>query len=260
MKTLIIFAKAPLIGTVKTRLAADTSMTDEQVLMLYEAFLYDTFTIAALTTAEMILVHFTPKSEEKHIRRIINKLNLHDYSKNRFMLAPQHGETFTDKIRYSFNNATDLGGDEIVMIGSDSPLLKPSVVEMAFDFLCANSGMSLGPSGEGGVYLIGLRGPVLISFDGVFTCGTELENLALLAKEKNLPLQVLPENLDVDLEADLITLVSIIRATNYSYNFPELFFPTKTALMIEELGITIERSGSGSRGKSITVQQYHAGV
>jgi hypothetical protein len=70
-----------------------------------------------------------------------------------------------------------------------------------------------------------------------------------------MPLQILPETLDVDVEADLITLVSVIRAMNYSRKFTELFFPIKTAAAIEQLGLSITRSGSDTRGKTIVVQQ-----
>ena len=52
MKTLIIFAKVPLPGFVKTRLTAGTALTDEMVCSIYEAFLKDVMTVAAMTSGE----------------------------------------------------------------------------------------------------------------------------------------------------------------------------------------------------------------
>lgn len=253
MKTLIVFAKAPVEGRVKTRLKEGTPLGDGQILELYRAFLNDVLTIATMTCAEAIAVHYAPETEGDAMKKIVKKLHFGARNEARFMFAPQEGGAFTERIVNSFRQAADMGGTELVMIGSDSPLIRPQLIDEAFEFVYSRTGMALGPSGEGGAYLIGLPSDFHMDFDGVFTEGSELENLLAKAKEGNLPLKVLPETLDVDVAADLIGLAGIIRAKAYERKFCGDFFPAHTAKAIDELGLRVGREEGGTRGKVIEI-------
>ncbi len=253
MKTLIIFAKAPLPGFVKTRLTNGTPLTDEMVCGLYEAFLKDVMTVSAMTSAETIAVHFTPAGEEKKMRSIMRGLNLGARNERRFVFAPQEGESFTERVANSFTSAARFGAEAMAMIGADAPILKPEIMDTAFDFISARSGLALGPSGEGGVYLIGFPGDVTLNFDGVFTEGSEIENLVNLAEKGNMPLKLLPEILDVDVEADLITLIGVMRALNYERKFETKVFPMNTHRAIEEMGLRVVRQDGETRHKKIVL-------
>jgi len=211
MKTLIVFAKAPVPGKVKTRLLESTPLDEDQVLDLYTAFLTDILTMATLTCAETIAVHYTPATEEKKMRKIVRGLRIGSRNERRFVFYQQEGQTFTDRITHSFKLAAKQGGNQLAMIGSDSPLIRPQIIDQAFEFIYSRSGMVLGPSYEGGVYLIGFNAGAPVDFDGVFTEGSEIENLLGIAKALNMPLKIAPETLDVDVGSDLITLISIGR-------------------------------------------------
>lgn len=249
MKTLIVFAKAPVAGRVKTRLLESTPLNEAQVLNLYTAFLIDTLTMATLTGAETIAVHYTPATEEKKMRKIVSDLRVGSRNERRFVFWPQEGETFTDRIAHSFRLAARQGGAELVMIGSDSPLIKPQMIDEAFEFIYSRSGMALGPSYEGGVYLIGFNADAPVDFAGVFTGGSEIENLLNIAKALNMPLKIMQETLDVDIAPDLITLIGLMRALSYERKFADLVFPVNTGRMIEKLKLKISRSPDDSRSK-----------
>jgi glycosyltransferase A (GT-A) superfamily protein (DUF2064 family) len=256
MKTLIIFAKLPLEGRVKTRLTATTDLTDAQTLALYEAFLNDTLTMATLTSAETLAIHYLGdgvdrEKEDKQIKRIVRRLALGARNERRFTFRPQEGETFTDRIKNAFAAEAVAGAEEVAMIGADSPTLQPETIDAAFDFIYARSGFALGPTAEGGVYFIGYPAAAPILFDEVFTHGSELVNLVGEAKKMGAPLKILPEILDVDVAADLATLVALMAALDYQRSFETNATPIHTMKAVAQLGLTVERNGDDSRSKKV---------
>ncbi len=253
MKTLIIFAKAPIPGTVKTRLSASTDLSEAQVCQLYEAFLRDTIAVSTMSSAENIAIHFSPAKEEKMMKKIVRSMNLGARNDRRFTYTPQTGETFSERVAASFKSASGGDGDEIIMIGADAPILKAEIIDSAFEYIYARSGVTLGPTGGGGVYLIGHPAGAPIDYESVFNEGSELENLLEQAKGMNIPLKLLPEILDVDLESDLITLIGVCRAIEYQRQFDGGAFPSDTYKIIQNLGLKVVRASDDSRDKKIIV-------
>lgn len=73
---------------------------------------------------------------------------------------PQRGTTFGERLENAFADAVALGYREIVAVGTDTPGLTAAEVEQAFTALAARP-LVLGPSRDGGVYLIGLQASLL---------------------------------------------------------------------------------------------------
>ncbi len=251
MKTLIIFAKAPVAGKVKTRLTKDTPLDEGQACHLYEGFLKDTITLSAMTEAEKIAIHFTPAGEEATIKKIVKSLKLGVRNENRFTFTSQEGDSFTERVASAFRIEAAAGGGELVMIGADSPMLKPDVIDEAFEFVYARSGMALGPSGEGGLYLIGYPADLSFDYDGVFTEGSEIENMTAIAQRLSIPIRLAPVELDVDVEADLVTLLGIVRALDYERRFGGSLFPSHTHKALENLQLKVVRSAGDTRTKRL---------
>lgn len=254
MKTLIIFAKAPKPGFVKTRLVRETVLDETQVCALYEAFFKDTITVATLTEADKIAVHFTPEDQIDSVRKLVSRMRLGLRNEKRFTFTPQKGDTFTERVANAFENEGTSNPGELIMIGTDSPLIKPEIIDSAFEFIYSRSGLALGPSGEGGVYLIGYPSTLAIGFDNVFTEGSEIENLLDQAKKLGAPVRLCPEVLDVDVQSDLVTLIGIIRTLAYEMKFDISLFPTHTSKAIEKLDLHVIRSKGGTRAKKIAVK------
>ena len=249
MKTVIIFAKTPQVGKVKTRLFRDTALDAENACALYSAFLRDAITMTTLTTADKIAIHYTPPEDEAAIKKIVKSLKLGARNDRRITFAPQTGETFTERISRAFT--AEKGAEAIAMIGADSPLLQPDSVDDALDFIDNRQGFALGPSGEGGLYLIGHPGETTIDYDTLFTEGSEFENFFNEAKKQNMPLKILSETLDVDLESDLVTLIGLVRAMEYSRQFDGFFLPAHTVKAVEELRLTVVRDSGDTRDKKV---------
>jgi hypothetical protein len=121
--------------------------------------------------------------------------------------------------------------------------------------------MVLGPSGEGGVYLIGIKSAIrnpqsAINFKGIFTSGNESDNLLKIARRKKIPLLILEELTDVDVKSDLITLISNLSMMKYSSKYARIYLPKHTIRVIKKLGLAIDRKGDGTRKKYLTIRKF----
>ncbi len=270
MNKLLIFAKSPIKGEVKTRLKKDTPLTDEDILKLYTSFLKDTIISASLSKAQRIYVAYYPEDSRDVMYDIVFQSSIFNLQSS-IELFPQSGNDFDDRLTNALRNIHNKSSDNIVILGSDSPHIQPSTINKAFRFLKSplnppftkggrggiRSAMVLGPSGEGGVYLIGLKSAIrnpqsAISFKGIFTSGNESDNLIKIAKRKKMPLLILEELTDVDVKSDLITLISNLSIMQYSAGYTKIHLPRYTINAIKNLGLTIGRKGSGTREKYLS--------
>ncbi|MFQ6136266.1 MAG: DUF2064 domain-containing protein [Candidatus Hydrothermarchaeales archaeon] len=246
---MLIFAKVPERGKVKTRLKKTSPLTDDDLLQLYTAFLMDTIITASNSKADAIFLSYLSSNGDASIDAIIE--NCRSTRSKKIVTFPQVGDNFDARFTYAVKKVSETTDGNIVVIGSDSPHLQPKVIDEAFDFLAEHGGMVLGPSGEGGVYLLGLKGGSPIDLEGVFTYGVEIENLVKIAKEKRMPLSLLGEVTDVDVISDLVTLICNLNAMSYSSKFEEVYLPKNTIEVVENLGLRIVGSEGGIRGRKI---------
>lgn len=147
MKSLIIFAKEPKKDNVKTRLSSCLSET--QRLRLYKAFLKDTVSVAKDIQCEQKILAYDSESENpKYLKKITSS----------FIFYKQEGKNLGEKMHRAFQFAARNKASKIVIIGSDSPTLPIGYIKDAFCRLSKND-VVLGPSYDGGYYLIGLKKP-----------------------------------------------------------------------------------------------------
>ncbi len=148
---LVLFAKAPRLGAVKTRLHA--VLSQERVRRLYVAFLNDTLAMARrVRRVKRRIIAFTPADGERLLRHSIGR------DARGFEFVPQHGHDLGERMRRAFETSFAAGASKTVIIGTDSPTLPARLIEQAFVALARND-LVLGPSMDGGYYLIGLRVP-----------------------------------------------------------------------------------------------------
>jgi hypothetical protein len=253
MKTLIVFAKAPVKGMVKTRLMENTPLNEDSILLLYEAFLSDILAVAGRSSADRLILNFTPSEMEGEMRLKAEEV----FGGKSFDMVAQSGESFHERIKTSFEQAKGTGSTSIVMIGSDSPTLKTSLIDSAFTALEKNGGAVLGPSGEGGMYLIGIDRSLEFDYREIFSGGAELINFSRAVESIDAPLGVpltlLEEVTDVDIASDLVTLVSLVESMK-SARFTGDGFPARTAEVIGRLRLRVSRREDGTRGKVLTME------
>jgi len=154
---LAIMAKAPLAGTVKTRLVPP--LTLEQAAELYRALLLDQFEHLRQVGGVERYVFYAPADAEK----ILSDLGGADYA-----YRAQSGADLGARMKRVFADLWRLGHRNIVLIGSDLAALPLAILDDAFTRLSRKeTQMVLGPSEDGGYYLMGMKQPVPELFDNM---------------------------------------------------------------------------------------------
>ena len=154
MRQLGIFAKHPQPGRVKTRLAA--TIGDEPACRLYRAFV-ETLLARFAGVADRRVLVFSPPERRAEFEPLAGQS---------WQLAEQSAGDLGQRMRRHFEDAFDDGASRVVLLGSDSPTLPVEYVERAFDLL-KEVPVVLGPSDDGGYYLIGAAGRVPLIFDDI---------------------------------------------------------------------------------------------
>ncbi|HEX8736203.1 MAG TPA: TIGR04282 family arsenosugar biosynthesis glycosyltransferase [Pyrinomonadaceae bacterium] len=154
-RAVIIMAKAPLAGTVKTRLQPYFSAAE--CAQLAACFLNDAINKAKTLKTELILA-YSPAGETDYFRALADE---------KTSLVEQKGDNLGEKMFSAFEFAFAQNADAAVMIGTDSPTFPEDFIEQAFEFLEINSDAVLGKTEDGGFYLIGLRKPDARIFERV---------------------------------------------------------------------------------------------
>ncbi len=195
---LAIFCRAPRLGTVKTRLAQTHG--DEFALGLYRAMLADTFELGrALAPAIETFACFTPDDAFEGENSLAQ---LWDGPK----IAQCEGDLGA-RMLDCLAQLRARGFERVALIGSDSPDLPPRTIQAAFEDL-NECDLVVGPSRDGGFYLIGASCEVPKNiFDGI-VWGSEFVYECLLDNRQQSPLNSRTLSLwhDVDDANDLIYL------------------------------------------------------
>jgi uncharacterized protein len=198
--SLIIFAKSPRLGTVKTRLQSEHPA--RFVRQLYIALLRDTLTMARhVPGVRRRVIAFTPRDGEALLRRTLGA------QAKGFEFVPQYGHDLGERMANAFEQSFREGATRTVIIGTDSPSLPTRLVEEAFAALRRND-LVLGPSTDGGYYLIGVRsqksGVSMQLLSGVeWSTERVLQQTITNARRAKLKIYLLDPWYDVDTEASL---------------------------------------------------------
>ena len=198
-RTLVIMAKAPRLGSVKTRLTE--SLSPQAVTELYRCLLDDTIALAqALDHVEIAIM--CPASDVEDLSREVART---------VRIVPQTGQGLAEGLASVFNHFAISGQQRVIAFNSDSPHLPASVLETAFDVLEAQD-LVVGPTLDGGYYLVGARAPHsdLFASDGMGTANA-LEALLTRARALGLSMHLIDPFYDVDVEGDLARLAAELR-------------------------------------------------
>ncbi len=192
--SLVVMAKAPRPGRVKTRLAQ--SLPVEAVTQLYSCLLDDTMALArSLGTADVAVV--CPASDVDELTWLTRGV---------VSVVAQTGVGLAAGLTSVFAHFTQNHQQRVVAFNSDSPHLPVSVLESAFEALNGHD-VVVGPTHDGGYYLVGAKAshPTLFDGDGM---GTQSALDALLARARGLQLSVGHTDpfYDIDVEDDLTRL------------------------------------------------------
>ena len=197
--TLVIMAKAPKAGRVKTRLME--SLPARAVTALAGCLLEDTLALAkSLTGVELAVM--CPESDREELADLLG---------NTVQIVAQKGEGLAAGLTSVFRYFTPTGLQRVVAFNSDSPHLARSVLDGAFQIL-ATRDVVVGPTHDGGYYLVGAKAvyPSLFEGDGMGTTSA-LDRLLTRAKALELSTGFTEPFYDIDVANDLVLLARELR-------------------------------------------------
>jgi len=198
-RVLVIMAKAPRLGAVKTRLLP--SLSPQGVIDLYRCLLGDTLNLArSLSNLEVAIM--CPESD-------VNELT--NFAGSGKRVVAQKGEGLAAGLTSVFAHFAAGHQRRVIAFNSDSPHLPHSVLEDAFESLAVHD-VVIGPTHDGGYYLVGAKAshPTLFANDGM---GTTSALDRLLARIETLELSVgmAAAFYDIDVADDLTRLAAELR-------------------------------------------------
>jgi len=198
-RTLVILAKAPKPGMVKTRLTE--SLPSPAVTALYRCLLEDTLALAtSLTNVEVVVM--CPESDQDELAHLLGSTA---------RVVAQKGEGLAAGLTSVFRHFTATGRKHVIAFNSDSPHLAPSVLDSAFEILATHD-VVVGPTDDGGYYLVGAKAahPALFESDRMGT-RSALDRLLTRTKLLELSTGFTEPFYDIDVASDLIRLARELR-------------------------------------------------
>ena len=227
---LAVMTKAPQAGRVKTRLVPP--LTPEEAAELNKCFLRDT--VAAIsrvcsrrpvgdaskmqfehagashsgaTTAACRIAVYTPVGAESAYTDILPAA---------FSLLPQRGDGFGERLYLAVEDLFKCGFGSVCLIDSDSPTVPGENFAEAVELLSATEDrVVLGPSDDGGYYLVGVKKPHQHLFEQIdWSTERVLNQTIQRATEIGLEVKLLPTGYDVDDGASLRRLCDELLAEN----------------------------------------------
>ena len=194
MRAILLFLKWPEPGRVKTRLAA--TLGAERAAEIYRLLVAEV--VRRLPDDAELVVMYDPTEKCVEIEAWLR--GLCGVRAVRFLAQAQGG--LGVRLERAFAAAFALGFGKVAAIGSDCIGIAPEIFAEAWRALDAG-GAAIGPSEDGGYYLLALRGECARLFDGIaWSTGEVFTQTMERAREAGLGVHVLPTLRDVDTEED----------------------------------------------------------
>ncbi len=193
-KALLIFAKCPRPGKVKTRLVPPLS--PKQAADLYRCMLGDVMAmVAGLPDLSLYLFYEDIEGARDYFAGIAPGI----------VSLPQEGKDLGERMAEAFRVVFAMGHGAAVIIGTDAPDLPPAYIKEAFSRLESGKSRAVfGPCEDGGYYLLGITQLHRALFrDLPWSSGTVLQESLKRAAEAGIEASLLPMWHDVDMAADL---------------------------------------------------------
>jgi rSAM/selenodomain-associated transferase 1 len=194
---ILIFAKAPVSGEVKTRLAG--GIGQEQAAQIHGAMVEHTVAMAVRAQLAPVQLHGLWNDEHSYFVSLQERFGVE--------LIPQAGADLGERMEHALTTALQ-SADFALLIGTDCPLLDADYLGQGLARLQAGTGVVLGPVEDGGYVLIGLRTMEPVLFHGLNWGGDDVfEETCRRCEEAGIHWEKLPRLYDIDTEVDLRRLL-----------------------------------------------------
>lgn len=206
-RAVICFTRVPKPGVTKTRLLP--ILSGDQCAKLHTAFLQDLSAVYAQVQADLF-VSYTKDPDWEMLKGIFSSAA---------GFFPQEGADLGEKMYNAIGYVLAHGYDTVILTGADLPRMTSSHLESGFDAL-TGADIVLGPTSDGGYYLVGMKQPHRAIFENQRYGGaTVLEST--VAAGKSAGLNVALANLcdDVDTPEDLRALTDLLPPESVTFQY-----------------------------------------
>lgn len=193
-ETLIIFTRYPVPGKTKTRLIPTLGEVGAVKLQkeMTEKIAGTAVRFRKINDVD-IEIHYADGNEKK----------MRNWLDEDFIYKKQGGGDIGEKMNKSLKDVLNGGAEKAVLIGTDCPVITVEILESAFDSLSKND-VVLGPAGDGGYYLVGMKKECLEIFQGINWGSSEVLNETISKLKKiNLSLSLVEILDDIDRPEDV---------------------------------------------------------
>jgi len=199
---LVVMARYPELGKTKTRLAS--ALGEQETIHLYRAFLSD---IAHRHAGQAYTVCWAYTPAEVNYQELLATFVPEYATAMRYF--PQQGVDFGARLLHAFQWTQAQGFAHTIIIGSDSPQISQECITLARKAL-DDVDMVLGPSDDGGYYLLGMRVAHDV-FSGIPMSTDVVTQMTLeAAQRQGLTIRLLDQLFDVDELPDLVRLAQML--------------------------------------------------
>lgn len=193
-RAILLFVKYPEPGKVKTRLAATMGM--ERAADIYRSLV--AAVLPALPREDELVVVFDPAEKRAQVEEWLRC----ELDGRLAQFIPQAAGDLGARLESAFAEAFSCGFEKVAVIGSDCVGLNAATFSTTWKALETEDAV-LGPSVDGGYYLLALKQPCATLFRGI-AWSTDAVRAQTLARARASGLRVheLPVLPDIDTEAD----------------------------------------------------------
>ena len=196
---LIVFAKAPIPGEVKTRLCPP--LDPDEAASLHGTLVLDTVERAKGLAGASLYVAGAPDLAHPFFKVLEGRYGA--------KLLPQRGPDLGARMKWAMQDAFEQGAEDVLLTGTDLPTL-PRARLMESLTLIKKHDVVLGPTADGGYYLIGLRKMVPALFEGIAWSTAEVfADTKKKIEDAGLSLGLLPQCRDLDTLEDLKAFIGL---------------------------------------------------
>lgn len=209
MSTLVVIAKTPVPGRVKTRLTPP--FTPEQAAALAEAALEDT-------------LHAVRESDVRHRLLVLDGAPRAPWQRD-FTVVPQVPGTLDRRLAAAFLAAAERAPGPVLLVGMDTPQINPDLLRSCLPGDAEDA--TLGPADDGGFWCLAIREPHRRDLDALLvgvpmsTDHTGADQLRRL-RRAGLRVRLAPTLRDVDTVADADHVAALIPHSRFGARLQEL--------------------------------------
>ena len=153
---IIIFAREPVVGKVKTRLAS--SIGDDEAVKIHIDMLKNTVEMACDSYLAKVELHVLGNKNHSLFQALVRQYGI--------TVHLQRGKDLGERMFYALQHSLD-NDTYCLLIGTDCPVMTTDYLASALDILEQRQDVVLGPSEDGGYVLIGARQVQISWFSGI---------------------------------------------------------------------------------------------